>query len=382
MPLEPVLPGHDQSDRRTVLVHQRLAVHADRQNRQRMLRLVHPKPFHIRPLEHGRRLARHLGRPEQRGELDERRLCRRLSPLDDLRERDANPGDHHRPRLDAAQTIDALLELNGLDEVLEMVVRRLVAEAIDLDGPGAGLQRSAIRVRIALAGAELVEVVVPRNLFESVQLLVGRNRLFLIATQGRARSVEGAAVGCRLSACRLRGAGQKGCGRGDHGCTAGDPHEFTPARYTRSSVISDAGLSGLRLSSIAEPFNRPPGHLIRYHRPDRRHELEHRKGVGASLDRAGAVLENARMPNSPDTTLARALAVAVHEIRNPLSVVQGWIGTVLREGQAHRSADSAQRMVRVSPQVLRANQGNPGGHERLLEPGRSRNRSEQDAHGL
>ena len=37
------------------------------------------------------------------------------------------------------------------------------------------------------------------------------------------------------------------------------------------------------------------------------------------------------MPNLPDPPLARALAVAVHEVRNPLSVVQGWIGTVLRD---------------------------------------------------
>lgn len=43
------------------------------------------------------------------------------------------------------------------------------------------------------------------------------------------------------------------------------------------------------------------------------------------------------MPNSPDPTLARVLAVAVHEIRNPISVVQGWIGTVLRDKRAEVS---------------------------------------------
>jgi K+-sensing histidine kinase KdpD len=44
------------------------------------------------------------------------------------------------------------------------------------------------------------------------------------------------------------------------------------------------------------------------------------------------------MANPPDPTLARVLAVAVHEIHNPISVVQGWIGTVLRDKRAEVSA--------------------------------------------
>ena len=44
------------------------------------------------------------------------------------------------------------------------------------------------------------------------------------------------------------------------------------------------------------------------------------------------------MPNSPDPPLARVVAVAVHEIRNPMSVVQGWISTVLRDKRTEVSA--------------------------------------------
>ena len=52
--LEAVLPRHHEPQRRAVLVRQRLAVQADRENRQRVHGLVHPQAFDVRPVEHGR----------------------------------------------------------------------------------------------------------------------------------------------------------------------------------------------------------------------------------------------------------------------------------------------------------------------------------------
>ena len=55
-----------------------------------------------------------------------------------VREREADPGDHHRPTLDAAMAVNALLEREGLDEILERVIGRLGDKAVNLHVPGPG----------------------------------------------------------------------------------------------------------------------------------------------------------------------------------------------------------------------------------------------------
>ena len=143
--LEAVLPRHDEADRRAVLVHQRLAIETDGEDGQRMHRLVHAQSLDIGPPKGLVSLARHFPRAEKRGERDVGRLALRLGALKHAAERDADPRNDHRPGLHAAQPVDAFLELLVLDQILELIGRGLVAEAVDLDGPGRGLERSGVR---------------------------------------------------------------------------------------------------------------------------------------------------------------------------------------------------------------------------------------------
>ena len=50
-PLEPVLPRHDESNGRAILIEQRLAVQSDREQRQRVHRLVEPQTLPVRPVQ-------------------------------------------------------------------------------------------------------------------------------------------------------------------------------------------------------------------------------------------------------------------------------------------------------------------------------------------
>src|SRR4029079_18929642 len=108
--LEAVLPRHHQLDRRAVLVGHDTAVETDGQDRERMQRLAQAQLFDVRPLQRAGLLARHLVGRELGRERDVLRARRGLELLDQRAEREAGPGDYHRPGLDAAQAIDALFE--------------------------------------------------------------------------------------------------------------------------------------------------------------------------------------------------------------------------------------------------------------------------------
>jgi hypothetical protein len=112
----------------------------------------------------------------ERRELDEAGLLGGLHPLQDVAERHADPGHHHRPRLDAAQPVDPLFELVRLDQVVELVVGRLVAVPVHLHRPRPGGQTPPMPLRVALVAPELVEVVVAGDLLERVEPLVGPER--------------------------------------------------------------------------------------------------------------------------------------------------------------------------------------------------------------
>ncbi len=91
---------------------------------------------------------------------------------EDGAEREADPRDHHRPGLDAAQPVDALLERVRLQECIEIEHAGLRDLAFDRDGPGPRPQRVRVARRVLLVGAEFVEVVVGRGGREGRQLLV------------------------------------------------------------------------------------------------------------------------------------------------------------------------------------------------------------------
>ena len=156
----PVLPGHDQPKRRPVLVGQLPSVHSRHQQAQRVHGLVDAQALPVGPLQDGTLLARHLLRVMQR--FEGHVTCARgwLEALQDVGQGNADPGDHHRPRLDTAQSIDALLQRVRSEQVLERNGAGFGDLAFDRDRPGSRPQAMGVAGRILLVGPELVEVVV------------------------------------------------------------------------------------------------------------------------------------------------------------------------------------------------------------------------------
>src|SRR5690606_36451861 len=99
------------------------------------------------------------------------RVAEGLDPADELRERIADPRNHHGPALDTAHPVDPLLEGDERQQLLDVVDPGLRDRALDPDTPWPRLQAMGMGRRIALARAELVEVVVAGD------VLVGRARL-------------------------------------------------------------------------------------------------------------------------------------------------------------------------------------------------------------
>lgn len=93
--LEAVLPGHDQPQRRAVLVRQDSPVDADREQRERVGGLVDAQRLDVRPVEHGAALAGHLRRIAQRREGDVARARGGLEPAHQVAEREPDPRDDH-----------------------------------------------------------------------------------------------------------------------------------------------------------------------------------------------------------------------------------------------------------------------------------------------
>ena len=137
--LEAVFPRHHDPNRRSVLVRQHLSVHSDREERQRVHRLVQPQPFHVRPLDPPERgEARLLGGKllgvlECR-ELDIAGLARRLDLLEQGGQRKADPRNHHRPGLHAPKRIDPLLQREAQD-LLDVESFGLLDQPVHLDCP-------------------------------------------------------------------------------------------------------------------------------------------------------------------------------------------------------------------------------------------------------
>src|SRR5918994_6060299 len=91
-----------------------------------MYRFIHPQALDIRPLQDRAPLPWHLFRVEEGGEMDKFGLRRGLEALDYIAQREAYPGDHHRPALDTAQSINAFFERMRVNQVLELIDRWLM----------------------------------------------------------------------------------------------------------------------------------------------------------------------------------------------------------------------------------------------------------------
>ena len=196
---EAVFPGYDQPNRCAVLVRHDFAINADSEDRQRIRRLLDRQAFAIGPVERREQtfLAWHPFRVVQRLECNVLRLRRRLMVLDDVGERNADPRNHHRPRLYATHAIDALLEIKRLDEIVEIERPRLLRVPIDRYRPGARLEVARIHGGVSLARTELVEVVVRRNVFVAVGLIICAERAGCDVGQPRAALFGNYGCQCR-----------------------------------------------------------------------------------------------------------------------------------------------------------------------------------------
>src|SRR3546814_3465732 len=94
-----ILPWNRQAQRRTVLIRQDLAVHADRHERERMHRLVDAQPLNVWPVEHAKARIRHLLAIVKRLEGDIPGLRCWLEALEKRAEREAIRSEEHTSEL-------------------------------------------------------------------------------------------------------------------------------------------------------------------------------------------------------------------------------------------------------------------------------------------
>src|SRR5262249_9661163 len=108
---EAILPRHDQSDGGAILVRQRLAIEADRQDGERVQGLIEPQPLDIGPWQRleDAPLPRHFRGTHQRLKSDGLGAALRLHTLKHACKWHADPRNNHRPALNTPQTVNALL---------------------------------------------------------------------------------------------------------------------------------------------------------------------------------------------------------------------------------------------------------------------------------
>ena len=169
--LESVLPRHDNSDGRAVLVGQGLAVAAEGQQGEGVHGFVEAKAFGVGPVVAAR--ERHLFAIGKGDELNEFGAGKRLAEADELGEGVAVPGDDHGPSFDATVAVDAAFDGAVLHDAVDVEGQWLFDEAGDLDGPGAGLEGVCVSGGVGFVGAELVEVVVGSGFVEGGLRLSG-----------------------------------------------------------------------------------------------------------------------------------------------------------------------------------------------------------------
>ena len=166
--LEAVLPGHHQPDGCPVLGGQRLAVEPHRQEGERVHRLVEAQALHIGVIDAAAEgaggLSRQLLGIIEGLERHELGATGGFGPADQIRQRDAAPGQHHGPGLHAAQPVDPLLQGALVDEIPHIQGEGFGHLPLDLERPGLGFEVVGVACRIPLVGAEFIEVVVADGL--------------------------------------------------------------------------------------------------------------------------------------------------------------------------------------------------------------------------
>ena len=103
---------------------------------ERLIRFVESQAFEVGPVERGPPLSRDVLRVVEGRERDKLRFGLGIGECDQLRERESVPGDDHRPSLDAAETVNALLGAAHFgDEIVRVDFDRVVDQPRDLDRP-------------------------------------------------------------------------------------------------------------------------------------------------------------------------------------------------------------------------------------------------------
>src|SRR3546814_9329743 len=109
-------------------------------------------------------LAGHFLGADHRLEGHVFRASERIDLVEEGGKRKPEPRDHHRPSLDAAQSVGAVLEWQ-LHQFLYAELLRLADQAIDLHRPRQWFEVLRILRGVALSGSELVEIIVGRHRF-------------------------------------------------------------------------------------------------------------------------------------------------------------------------------------------------------------------------
>ena len=169
---------------------------------------------------------------------------------------DAHPGNHHRPRLDAAHAVDPLFELMGVDHVVEIEFPGLFALAGEAHPPRPRLEAARVPLRIALVGAELVEVVVTGDVLVGSELLVGRQPALLDVLEKLAHRVFVAGNRAGRGWREESGAAEQGGARSDAQSAL---HE-TPAI---SVDVFRRHFRRLDVLSLLDEHRSPPESLVR-----------------------------------------------------------------------------------------------------------------------
>ena len=109
-------------------------------------------------------------------EGDELSFWRGLNEIDEIAEGETDPGPNDGPGFDAAVAVDAFLERGDFQDFVHGELAGLFYFAFDGDRPRGGVEVFGVFCRIALVGAEFVEIVVVGDIFEGVLLFRGTER--------------------------------------------------------------------------------------------------------------------------------------------------------------------------------------------------------------
>mmetsp|Transcript_6942 Transcript_6942/g.11094 ORF Transcript_6942/g.11094 Transcript_6942/m.11094 type:complete len:709 (+) Transcript_6942:1525-3651(+) len=169
-----VFPRHHQTHRRAILVRDRFVINSRGHDRQRMHRLVQAQTLHIRPVQNRKADTGHFIRAQRGFKRYVFRAVLHTGQVQQVGQLKSVPRDHHRPRLDTAKTIDALLNGHRIHNLFHGIVAGIVDQPVDLDTPRRGRQHMRVAGRVVFACAELIEVIVLRDVLIAVGHQLGR----------------------------------------------------------------------------------------------------------------------------------------------------------------------------------------------------------------